>query len=147
MFTKAEEARQILARQRAAQETQRSYQTNTDVPWEDKYTERDPAFVKAQQMIEDMDRNNSLTPAVRVKGKTFTGQAHWEAFEKAQKEFGPGVEEPALQDEGFLTKSGRWLSRKEAYAFALKNDLISTGGPRVKNYLMSEDLSTPMGKQ
>jgi hypothetical protein len=139
-YRNAEEARQILARQRAAQEIERSYQTYKEVPPEDKYTERDPHFVKAQQMVAEMAQTPRLTPAIRIKGQQFTGEAHWIAFEKAQKEFGPGVAEPTPENEGFIDSRGTWYSRAAAMEYAKKFDLMNKSGPRVKNYLMSEDL-------
>jgi len=138
-YRNAEEAQQILARQRAAQEIERSYQKPEVAP-EDKYTENDPYFQRAKEMV--AETSPKLIPAIRTPdGRIFTGEMHFKAYENATKRLGREFN-LLPENEGFLDVKGNWLSRAEAFDYASKNKLMRKAGPNVKNYLMSEDLQS-----
>lgn len=73
--------------------------------------------------------------AFRYKGKIYTGKRHWECMHQAHEE----TRDSGLFDEqGFLTDTGRFLSRKQAEAHARKCGQLTK--PLIGSVLTSEDL-------
>lgn len=56
--------------------------------------------------------------AVRVSGRTFVGTTHYEATLKLEC-FGSSAEDE--REDGFLTDTGRFVNREEAFAIAVEN--------------------------
>lgn len=54
------------------------------------------------------------TAAVRVMGKIFTGPMHFLAFNKAKKEMPEADFDSEITEQGYLTTTGRFITRAEA---------------------------------
>jgi hypothetical protein len=61
-----------------------------------------------------VDHNLTLTPAVQIGNKTFTGVNHVAAVDAAEKKLGPGMWNKISDSGGYLTNSGKYVSRNEA---------------------------------
>lgn len=68
-----------------------------------------------------------LTPALMINGEKFTGENHGMAFEQFMNKYPDQM--PKDYKDGFLDKSGKFLSREEAMKVAKEKDLLN---PSVK---------------
>ena len=53
--------------------------------------------------------------ALRYMGKIFTGVGHYDALEKLHEAFSPGSYDVDMVEEGYVTNTGRYVSRAEGH--------------------------------
>lgn len=77
---------------------------------------------------EEQSAEKVVAAAVRFGGQVFTGVMHFHAREKAKEEF-PDFphRDGEVQEEGFLTSTGRFVDRDEATDIADKADQLKEG--------------------
>ncbi len=78
--------------------------------------------------------------AIRYKGETFIGRAHYNAWLLMTAKYPEMVNSQEGREDGFMTNTGRFVNREEALKIAEKADELSVERGHEGSRLYSEDL-------
>lgn len=106
----------------------------------DEITKALTAFAERKVRAKQIQAYESIVAAaMRYKGKIYTGVTHAEAFQKIEDEYGEKINWNQIEDDGFLTNKGKFISRDEAQLVAAWADQIQDIDQE-RGYLVSEAL-------
>ena len=103
--------------------------------------------MKENSFEKQPEREEIKSTAILYKGEIFTGPTHGHAFGELLKSYPDCKSEEVMDDDGFITTSGRYVAREEAVKIAqAAKQIFPQKNKPDKEILSSEDVQRYAGE-